>query len=406
MQSVNGAKPDENGNVEVEVPEGFSGSWNDLTDRPFGEETTVIEWDGVVGDRAFATAGDTFQWVKVSDLTSIDDVIGGAVSFVTNVESIELPENAEITVEGSTTYDGGTLVLAGFSDLMIAVVTQENAKLASMTFPETGLYFPIITNYGQFVRVSALEYTTLTQLDPKFIPDSVGGSGVEIPEPSGVRKQLITDGNGNMVWEDRSHWRNENLNRGEYTEITIQPGSNTRLTNVASYGIPKFAVIVNGVSHMLDRVDEGILEYFGKDLYDEGTLSFYIRRHGMEDDYYTIVYPDNGNGAITLSYAAVTYTYVYQTLDDNYIPSGVLKGLNKPDEISNGHEGKFVHIAYNDGTSPFIGDTNMYRVEFTSNVGGIPGFLMRNPTTNKCYLVRVSDEGKLEAVEFDYYSQS
>ena len=46
VKTVNGAQPDENGNVEIEIPEGFSGSWNDLTDKPFHEEekrTLIVE---------------------------------------------------------------------------------------------------------------------------------------------------------------------------------------------------------------------------------------------------------------------------------------------------------------------------------------------------------------------------
>lgn len=39
VKTVNGTEPDEHGNVEVEIPEGFSGSWNDLSDKPFYTET-------------------------------------------------------------------------------------------------------------------------------------------------------------------------------------------------------------------------------------------------------------------------------------------------------------------------------------------------------------------------------
>lgn len=44
VKSVNGAEPDDNGNVEIEIPEEFSGSWNDLIDRPFyAEEPVEVE---------------------------------------------------------------------------------------------------------------------------------------------------------------------------------------------------------------------------------------------------------------------------------------------------------------------------------------------------------------------------
>ena len=45
VQTVNNIEPDENGNVEIEIPEGFSGSWNDLKDKPFSETQSAIILD-------------------------------------------------------------------------------------------------------------------------------------------------------------------------------------------------------------------------------------------------------------------------------------------------------------------------------------------------------------------------
>jgi hypothetical protein len=41
--TVNGIAPDINGNIELEIPEGFSGSWNDLSDKPFEETNNGIK---------------------------------------------------------------------------------------------------------------------------------------------------------------------------------------------------------------------------------------------------------------------------------------------------------------------------------------------------------------------------
>lgn len=43
VKTVNDVEPDDNGNVEIEIPEGFSGSWNDLKDKPFYEESSKID---------------------------------------------------------------------------------------------------------------------------------------------------------------------------------------------------------------------------------------------------------------------------------------------------------------------------------------------------------------------------
>lgn len=59
VKTVNGNEPDKNGNIEVPIPQGFSGSWNDLTDKPFYsevkevyylEETTISGFDKPSGD--------------------------------------------------------------------------------------------------------------------------------------------------------------------------------------------------------------------------------------------------------------------------------------------------------------------------------------------------------------------
>ena len=44
VRSVNGTGPDEAGNVTLEMPKGFSGSWYDLKDKPFGETRIFYKW--------------------------------------------------------------------------------------------------------------------------------------------------------------------------------------------------------------------------------------------------------------------------------------------------------------------------------------------------------------------------
>ena len=67
VKTVNGAEPDENGNVEIDIPEGFSGSWNDLSDKPFGdgEEITILEratYEGFFNPEAdFNVLEESFQ---------------------------------------------------------------------------------------------------------------------------------------------------------------------------------------------------------------------------------------------------------------------------------------------------------------------------------------------------------
>ncbi len=66
-KTVNGAVPDANGNVEIEVPEGFSGSWNDLTEKPFGENGNpkleeVYNQSLYFQDQSFDDRDDAYQY--------------------------------------------------------------------------------------------------------------------------------------------------------------------------------------------------------------------------------------------------------------------------------------------------------------------------------------------------------
>ena len=46
IKSVNNIKPDENGNVTIEIPENFSGDYNDLINIPSQEEFVFTLEDG------------------------------------------------------------------------------------------------------------------------------------------------------------------------------------------------------------------------------------------------------------------------------------------------------------------------------------------------------------------------
>ena len=95
-------------------------SWNDLQDRPFGEEGIVIEWDGVVGDRVelvVAYTGNTpenktMSFVKVADAISPDALVGGTVVFSTvNDPSSDYPVSITITSDMLMTVGGVTYAL-------------------------------------------------------------------------------------------------------------------------------------------------------------------------------------------------------------------------------------------------------------------------------------------------------
>lgn len=69
VKSVNGATPDINGNVEIEIPEGFSGSWNDLKDKPFYEEVKEVTLLATVDGPCIELDG--FPNLEVGDTISL-----------------------------------------------------------------------------------------------------------------------------------------------------------------------------------------------------------------------------------------------------------------------------------------------------------------------------------------------
>lgn len=69
VKTVNGASPDDNGNVEIEIPEGFSGSWNDLKDKPFYAEQEEVE---IVPELEVVFSSDSGPQVSWSELIPYD----------------------------------------------------------------------------------------------------------------------------------------------------------------------------------------------------------------------------------------------------------------------------------------------------------------------------------------------
>ena len=64
---------------------------------------------------------------------------------------------------------------------------------------------------------------TIHKIDPKFLPDNIGGG---LPEGAEPYKQLVTDGEGNAMWEDRLTY--------EFTRVILPE---TTITQDNSYGI-------------------------------------------------------------------------------------------------------------------------------------------------------------------------
>lgn len=158
-------------------------SWNDLTDKPFGEEGLApITWDGVVGDRTTAVIGEdesgTALFVKVSDkILSADTYVGSTVA---------TQSGQSITLEPSHVVEMGGVLVAG--ELMVVTVANDefSTNLGGLApidilFPEAGTYFiyqhvidtDLGTEYDIYTASVSFTGSTIKTLDEKFIPDTI-----------------------------------------------------------------------------------------------------------------------------------------------------------------------------------------------------------------------------------------
>ena len=165
--SVNGETPDENGNVQVEV--GVK-SWNDLTDKPFGEEVEhlgdTLTWDGTPTDICVVAEG--VYAYKVCDSTpSVDELKTGTLT-------IDQDGAEEQIVLYGDVYEQGETIIANIS----LIVLEDGAESAGVAFPQKGIYF--VSAAGLRVKslyIPGYDFVNadLKKLDKKYLPDDIGG---------------------------------------------------------------------------------------------------------------------------------------------------------------------------------------------------------------------------------------
>lgn len=211
VTSVNGETPDENGDVSITIPEGFSGSWNDLTDKPFYEEDELV----VVSECEVTSITTNEGWRNLTDGN-------GNYAYPTNCDlplaTYVYGDDYVIDINGETynlklsqSYDGsyGGVYYLGFN---VAGGWDTHANLAS------GAKFAIFTQLGRaddFVDGETFEgplycylssdialpatikikhrEKVLKQLDPKYIKDMYYTETVQKSETREFTEPAIQD---------------------------------------------------------------------------------------------------------------------------------------------------------------------------------------------------------------------
>lgn len=159
-KTVNGIAPDVNGNIKIEVGTGTGGvsSWNDLTDKPFGEETGVI----------FEETSLIIDENGVNNLDIEIPLVAGEMYRVT--------WNGEVynCVAKTVTSDGATIVFIGNPD------GSSNEPFSVASYPKelwesTLCKATIMTTTPSITVPICIEGKVIKTLDPKYLPSGAGG---------------------------------------------------------------------------------------------------------------------------------------------------------------------------------------------------------------------------------------
>ena len=162
--------------------EGFSGDYNDLTNRPCYEEYELIThtFDGNTdGKITVAGQGALESYVKISDdVDSIqyDLIEASKVKYVTTHSDGEIVETQANYVELLEEFDGEVGAIS--IDTAIYIILKDGFETEMLfepvTFPEKGIYVAVKNGYTSYYTSSiSLPISTVKQLDEKFIPDTI-----------------------------------------------------------------------------------------------------------------------------------------------------------------------------------------------------------------------------------------
>lgn len=158
---------------------GGSVSWNDLTDKPFGEETALVSepihivWDGdTSGTSVKFFEGEDVGLYKVSDIVLTNEQIRSA-KYVCKGDDYEM-FCSDMFEYGIVTDD--IVVLTDIAFVRKNNVTIEMGNFGSKTFPEKGIYFFYESEQfyvETFITTEPVEQelTVINKIDKKYLPE-------------------------------------------------------------------------------------------------------------------------------------------------------------------------------------------------------------------------------------------
>ena len=223
VKSVNGVTPDEAGNVVMSgLPEGATAYQQLVTDgsgvakwedRLAYEHAQTVTWDGDITSPRYTSYSETkgeYRFLddipeRIEGLKVIGRCVHKATGETRESETV-IDSDTHVSTEGDVTYYsyihatfdfGGELPVSANLELTINESDKEDWPRGV-----TGGYkVSVLSGETYIIYIESLEFPpTVHKIDPKYLPE--GG------EPY---KQLVTDGEGKTVWEDRLAYSNELL---------------------------------------------------------------------------------------------------------------------------------------------------------------------------------------------------
>lgn len=180
-------------------------SYNDLKDRPFYEETEIVNeplnitWDGNTEGRVVidAEGNGEFLICKVSDLILTDEQIKKC--WIRKVGRGTIREAFPVVgEEWDNSVEYGFVTEHAVYVNGVVFVRQAEAIFDNIVYPEAGIYFdsfPFDKDYTHdLYSEEPIEHskTVVHKLDKKYLPDGVGGGGVFVVEVDWDTDKVIT----------------------------------------------------------------------------------------------------------------------------------------------------------------------------------------------------------------------
>lgn len=167
------------GKIPVEqLPDDIGGgltevSWEDIQNKPFGEEGFKIEWDGTPTSEFVNIEGLDFY--KVSDMYfDAEDLIGSTFNLFLieeNTDIAEIVSSDSIMDLGENCFGISSANLDGMPAILI---TSSATVVEGVDVPSAGIWFLSVPD---ICYTNSLEMIQIKKIDKKYLPDDIGSGG-------------------------------------------------------------------------------------------------------------------------------------------------------------------------------------------------------------------------------------